>query len=223
MQINRKDIGYTIYSRFEEAFRLWLGEKIQALFGSKWKDYIPKGIFNKIQDGSSCLILDEIEDVALLLDETDMPDLMEIVCFNKKFSQYIPNNHFSIDDFRNKMSTIYYLRCKIAHVKQNFSAFDLDLLMAASAEFITLFDEYGYELKNTIDCIKDSPEKVIIQIPPSFFIMMKDQNFQTLRIYLQVTMIPMADLLEERKIFLKLLSIYLETSIESLQFRVLEE
>jgi hypothetical protein len=52
LQIDRKDIGYTIYSRLEEALRILVRETLLC-FGNDWPSHIPRGILQKIDDKSS--------------------------------------------------------------------------------------------------------------------------------------------------------------------------
>ena len=103
MQITRKDIGYTIYSRLEESIRSWLGQKLLNLFGNDWHSYIPEGVLAKAQESLSLASTNEVDDPVIVLDETDMPDLMEIICYRKAFSNFIPQEVMAAKNFRNEM------------------------------------------------------------------------------------------------------------------------
>ena len=126
MQISRKDVGYAIYSRLEEALRYWIKEKLLALYGPDWPARIPQGIWTKVQENSTSLLPGATEDPLHLLDETDIPDLMEIVCFKNVFTDFVNTGSMDVREFRERMTKLYDVRCKIAHVKLNFSAIDLD-------------------------------------------------------------------------------------------------
>ena len=52
MQVNRKDIGYTIYSRLEESFHNWIEDALLN-FGDQWPAHIPNGVWEKVEDKSS--------------------------------------------------------------------------------------------------------------------------------------------------------------------------
>jgi len=51
MQLDRKDIGYTIYSRLEEALRSWIRD-VLLNFGKDWPARIPSGVWEKAEDRS---------------------------------------------------------------------------------------------------------------------------------------------------------------------------
>ncbi|MDD5242834.1 MAG: NB-ARC domain-containing protein [Syntrophorhabdaceae bacterium] len=170
MQITRKDIGYSIYSRLEESLRFWIKGKLLNLYGSEWYSSIPQGIWDKTKEKLSFVSPKEIDDPLMLLDETDIPDLVEIVGYKKTMSNFIPQALMSVEDFKDKFIKLYDIRNKIAHVKRNFSAIDLDLLIEIADSFISILGIAGKDLRETLNCIKTNPDKIIIRIPPSFFI-----------------------------------------------------
>lgn len=169
MQITRKDIGYTIYSRLEEPLRFWIREKLLNLFGSEWQKQVPDGVWNKVQEKLT-LSPKEVDDPIIILDETDIPDLVEIVCYKKAFLNFVPHGVMTVEEFRSKMNKLYEIRCKIAHVKRNFSAIDLDLLIEIAKSSLPIIGKAGSGLQEALDCIKTNPEKVIIHIPSNFFV-----------------------------------------------------
>src|SRR5258706_8614576 len=122
---NRRDIGYTIISRFEESFRGFLSEGLTIYF-EVFLDGIPSGIVSKAKDRTAKAYFDDAID---LLENTDFPDLKETVCYKNMYKDYFPNIGFSISEFENLMEEIYNLRCKIAHVKGYFTSLDLDKLL----------------------------------------------------------------------------------------------
>ena len=56
MQISRKDVGYAIYSRLEEALRYWIKEKLLALYGPDWHARVPEGIWTKVREKSIAML-----------------------------------------------------------------------------------------------------------------------------------------------------------------------
>jgi len=170
MQITRKDVGYTIYSRLEESLRAWVGAGLLNFFGKDWPSHIPQGIWKKIQDKSPLMSSRETEDPMIFLDETDIPDIMEIACQRSISTRFIPDHVISIDDFRQVLGAIYDIRCKIAHVKRTFSAIDLDLLIESATRLLPLLGSGVSDLKTVHECIRTNPDEVVIQIPPNFFI-----------------------------------------------------
>jgi LuxR family transcriptional regulator, glucitol operon activator len=104
------------------------------------------------------------------LEETDIPDLSEIMCFKNALSIYLPNTNLTQELFQGRMRTIYDIRCKIAHVKKSFTAIDLDLLSEVAGEFVPLLGTHGDELRTTLDCLKTNPSTVILHIPSDFII-----------------------------------------------------
>ena len=131
MEITRRDIGYAIYSRLEESLRRLVHNGLLTLFGRDWKEHIPAGIRDKVSDKLSLSSIDDVDDPMTILEETDLPDLMEIMCFKHTqdcFHDFFPDRTISRERFQEIMAKLYPIRVKIAHVKQAFSAFDLDLL-----------------------------------------------------------------------------------------------
>lgn len=177
MQATRKDIGYTIYSRLEESIRLWIREKLLNLFGNEWHSHIPGGVWDKAQEKSSFMSLEEVDDPVILLDETGIPDLKEIVCYKKAFHSFVPQGLMKAEEFRVKMTKLHETRCKIAHVKRNFSAIDLDLLIDIAGSFLPIIGTSERALQEALDCVKTNPEKLVVQIPPSFFVYEEQPSF----------------------------------------------
>ncbi|MBU1259847.1 MAG: cold shock domain-containing protein [Planctomycetes bacterium] len=167
MNINRKEIGYTIYSRLEESLRNWLREKLMQ-FGLPWTDHIPNGICNKIKERT--YFNDEVDELSDILEETDLPDIVEIVCYKNRYSNYIADNIMNRKDFEKHLSDLYKIRNKIAHVKHSFNAIDLDLLINIADSMIRVLGIHGEDLKILMECIKTNPTKVLLSIPPDFFI-----------------------------------------------------
>ncbi len=153
MQISRKDIGYALYSRLEEALRYWLRDKILNLFGDDWQSHVPTGICSKVEENNSKYSTDQIDDPLNFLVETDIPDLMEIMCYRNAFYQYIPRETMRVEDFRDRMLKLYDLRNRIAHVKLNFTAIDLDLLSEITKLLLPVVGAFGNEVRDALQCV----------------------------------------------------------------------
>ena len=79
MQVSRRDIGYTVYSRLEAAIRLWLRDALLNGYGSEWSTAVPDGVVTKAFERASSLSTGNFEDPLALLDEVDIPDLIDVV------------------------------------------------------------------------------------------------------------------------------------------------
>lgn len=170
MVINRKDVGYTVYSRLEDSLRSWLAERLTTVFGNEWHAQVPEGIGARILEVLQLSSLSQIEDPLTLLEETTLPDLMEIVCFRKQFACFFPRDHFSAEEFRDLFARLYLIRNKIAHVKRTFSAIDLDSLIEGASKISKSLGQHAIELNETLVCLRTNPESVVVSIPPSFYV-----------------------------------------------------
>lgn len=169
MKISRKDIGYTIYSRLEEALRNWIGACLGTM-SERWLDNVPNGIVDKVLDQSSFNSADDIIDPIDLLDETNIPDLVGIICYKKSFAKYVVNGELTQEQFQRHLEDLYCLRNKIAHVKQTFTALDLDRLLEIAEVLLSILGDHGDEVNETVECINKNPESVVIRIPSDFFL-----------------------------------------------------
>jgi hypothetical protein len=117
VEFNRRDVGYTIYSRLEEALRNWLRDRLRALYADRWSDQIPQHVWNKALEhlGDAGSISDPIE----LLDETDIPDIAEIVTYRKAFSDFFSPAQASQEAFRDYLAKLYELRTVVGDVSQD--------------------------------------------------------------------------------------------------------
>lgn len=161
---SRRDIGYTIISRFEESFRAFLSNKIPISFGNNF-DSVPQGVIEKAKVHNSSTDWESIED---LLDDTDFPDLKEIVCFKNNYSFYFPSSGVSKEDFIIMMDELYKLRCKIAHIRRYFSILDLTNLLDNTKNLAKDLDDSGKEFINLMMVLENNPEKVVIPMPKDF-------------------------------------------------------
>jgi LuxR family glucitol operon transcriptional activator len=169
MQITVREVGYTVYARLEETLRAWVRERLLN-FGTEWQSRIPKGVWDKVLDRSSISSFDKIDEPGELLEETDLPDIVEIVCYKNGFATFSSHANITQDIFQKRIQTIYEIRNKIAHIKKSFTTLDLNLLIDIINELMPLIDEHASEVKETIETVKHNPSKVKVAIPASFFI-----------------------------------------------------
>lgn len=168
---NRRDFGYTIISRFEAVFREALVDKLTARY-QDYKEGVPIGIINKINERSNILFW---EDPIEFFDNSDFPDLLEICLYKNHLKDFFPNLAFNKAEFQTTMSTIYSLRCKIAHIKGFFTSFDLDKLIDCCKQLVHHIDIHG-NLINLIIDLERNPEKVAIKVPIDFTIDFFESN-----------------------------------------------
>jgi len=161
---NRRDIGYFVISRFEEAFRSFLSDKLQVFFGN-YLDGIADDIVRRTKDRTEKTDWDNLSD---FLEDIDFPDLKQIVCKKGMFPKYFPNIDVSKDKFQLYMDELYNLRCKIAHIRNYFTSLDLDKLFELTGIIASHFENYSEDFKKTINILKEHPEDVVIPIPPDF-------------------------------------------------------
>jgi tetratricopeptide (TPR) repeat protein/GTPase SAR1 family protein len=164
MNLIRRDVGYTIVSRFEEAFRQFLTDKLPIHF-MNFEKGIPSGIVEKVKKRISQNGSDEADD---FLENTDFSDLPEIICFNGMYNIYFPDVKISQSEFQSLMVDLYELRCKIAHVRQYFTSIDLDKLSEISKLIAPNLGVFGQEFLTFMQELNENPEKVVIPTPVEF-------------------------------------------------------
>jgi predicted restriction endonuclease len=138
VQYTMRDLGYTVYSRYEEALRRWLRDRLVALFDDQWQEQIPSGIQSKILDKLPTTS-QELGSLEEALRCTDLPDLMEVACYRKGFTKFLPEGTFDAEAFRKDVLTIYDYRCRIAHVDPRFTRAELTHLVALSEKHLEFF------------------------------------------------------------------------------------
>ncbi|MEM3094248.1 MAG: NB-ARC domain-containing protein, partial [Nitrososphaera sp.] len=163
-KLSRRDVGYTVVSRFEEAFRLFLSDRLSVFF-AHYFDGIPTGIIEKARNRTAKA---SWEDTVDFLDDTDFPDLKEIACYNDMYKKYFPDTDIKVSEFQSVMEDLYFLRCKIAHVKQYFNALDLDRLIEHCKRIIVMLGGYGDRFNAFLKDLEQEPERIVIPTPIDF-------------------------------------------------------
>ncbi len=167
--INRRDIGYTIISRFEETIRNFITHNIRILFGD-FKEGIPNGIIEKVMSRSQ---QSDFETPLDFLEYTDFPDLKEIILYKGVYKYYFSSYSLSQAEFIQIMDELYNIRCKIAHVRGMFSSIDTDQLFENTRDISHAMEEHGANLLNFLDELENNPEKYTTTIPDNFI----NENF----------------------------------------------
>lgn len=167
---NRRDIGYTIISRFEEAYRNFLINKL-TIKHADFRDGIPSNIVSRINERSENLFFD---DPAYFFQNSDFPDLLEISIYKDNFNDFFTEG-IDKQTLSTSMSQLYSLRCKIAHVKGFFTSIDLDKLIEL-AKIVAVFFNDDKSFINLIKEIEINPEKVAIKVPVDFNIDFLESN-----------------------------------------------
>lgn len=160
----RRELGYTIISRFETTLRSYISNKIELIFND-FKDGIPEGIIEKTNKRST---KNNWETVGEFLENSDFPDLKEIITFKGLFKVYIDDNICSKSDFITMMIELYEIRCKIAHNRGFFTTIDTDDLFEKTRNIINASYDYGDEFLVFLHNLESEPHKYVSSIPESF-------------------------------------------------------
>ena len=187
--VTAKDLGYTLYSRLEEAFRTHLARRLIELFGTAWESQVPQGVFANVQNNSG-----RTRTVGLapsdpwdLLEYTYLNDLQEIVCHKGAYSRFFPDQESTQADFQDLFNQLNGLRCRIAHVRRAFSHEDLEELLSICTKICPLLRDDGLELADVLTAFQTNPIPRAVRVPPSF--MLADSE----PVYLHLTNLPPAD------------------------------
>jgi len=174
MQFDQKDLGYTIYRRLEEALRSWISASLLIHFGEQWSTRLPSGLRIKTEKRLGVGAFGEMGTPDVVLEETDIPDLAEIVCFKGAYQTYVQHSDITQNTFQGWMSKFYELRNMIAHPDTDFTALDFDLLLDVVSKFPSILGDYAEELVSTLNFIKSKPEEVVVAMPNSFRVTTKN-------------------------------------------------
>lgn len=164
MEFSRRDLGYTIISRFEEAFRSAISAHLVAEY-ENFLDGVPSGVVSKASDRSSVLLWSHPDE---LLEQIDFPDLMEIITYNNSFRKYFAGE-IKQDEFQAVFDELYSLRCKIAHVHQAFTIIDMDKLIEDTKLLTPYIGLPGRQFLNFVDELVNNPADLVLKIPNEFF------------------------------------------------------
>ena len=160
-----KDYGYTVISRLEMLLRGEVSKAIMICFSDNWEDEVPQGIQSKFMErsGSESLVNSNIEEV---LDETDFPDIFDLLAYKKNYQKYFPS--LVISELKKLVDRVYPLRCQIAHVKSSFSQMDFELLLELSEEICRILKIKDDDFDNLLQKITEPNQNLVVKTPVSF-------------------------------------------------------
>jgi tetratricopeptide (TPR) repeat protein len=164
VSFTRRDVGYTLISRFEEGLRDFVALRLPFLF-SNYQDGFPTGILTKALDRAGEQRPDNLRD---LLEYTDFPDLKEIVCYKNAFARYFPPDTINTADFSIHMDRLYELRCKIAHIRNYFTSLDLDSLIDSVRLIALHLESPGEDIRDFLMSLEKDPGSVVAALPATF-------------------------------------------------------
>lgn len=162
--LSRRDIGYTIVSRFEELMRAYLATRLDSAYRN-FGDAVPLGVVGKAQERAN---RSDWADTRDFLESVDFPDLSEIACYNDNYSICFPYDRPSKAEFQTLMSDLYNLRCKIAHIRGYFNSFDLDRLVEHSKAIANSLEQQGQEFNEFLEALASNPSEWVIPTPLGF-------------------------------------------------------
>ena len=161
-RLNLRDYGYTIISRFEDILRRYCYNKIISIY-SNINDVIPKGVLKSAF--SKCGKTDDIEEI---LENIEFIQLKEIITFNGHYDIFFDKRKLAMKDFISLMESLYDIRCKIAHIRDNFTSLELTALIDESNKIANHMNRYGEEYIKFVNLLQEKPEELIKRIPINF-------------------------------------------------------
>ncbi len=151
------------------AMRLHIAKCLNS-FPDDWKNHIPSGLLQKAMDRKDITDISIFEAPLMLLEEIDIPDLLDIIFFKKSYEHFFDENVIKRTDFEKLIRDLNELRIKIAHVKRTFSAVDLNYLLEIADRLTGVLDDSANELKLFLDSLSNDSELIVLQVPQGFWI-----------------------------------------------------
>ena len=158
-----RDIGYTVISRFENAFRLFLMDKL--LEQDNYLEFIPHRVL-ELSAGRG----GDREDLLSLLEHMNFSNLSDIVVYRASFAEYFSEGSFSQQEFLELMRRLYDLRNKIAHIREPFTALDVETLVDLSQRVANWLGRDGKEFQQFVNDLKSFPNHFVVKVPSEFII-----------------------------------------------------
>ncbi|HOR03530.1 MAG TPA: NB-ARC domain-containing protein [Candidatus Syntrophosphaera sp.] len=149
---NKRDLAYTLISRFETGFRCFIDETL-CLSMPDFLNYIPQRIVVFARERSGKDTWDSVVD---FLEDINFSDLKKIVLCD--YRSYFNNQLMKQSEFEAIMNELYSLRCKIAHIRQYFTSFDLDKLIDNSTTLAQQMNMYGAEYLSMVEQLKTNTD-----------------------------------------------------------------
>jgi len=160
-------VGYAIWVEIEETLRNWLSEKIIVIYGGKWSDQFPRGIWNKIVTRYNDHVnLQDTSKARDLLEHSDFPDLFDILKYKRQATNFLTNDIIvELDYYKDKL---YHLRNILAHKPYSFNMRHLDDIEECAEWILKFTKSHSMRLKQVLEAVRTNPQNVAIAIPDNF-------------------------------------------------------
>jgi len=164
---NRAMLGYALWIVIEDSLRNWLAKRLIDLFGAKWDEQIPLGIWVKLMERYNQQVkASNFSQVRDLLEYSDFPDVFDIVRFRKRAKEFVKAKE--IEGIEYYTDKLYALRNQIAHKPNSFSLRNLDDLISCSEWVIEVAGTESVYLAVVRNGIEREPELFAREIPNDF-------------------------------------------------------
>ncbi|MBA4074708.1 MAG: hypothetical protein C0508_06660, partial [Cyanobacteria bacterium PR.023] len=167
MRIDRRILGFSLWSSVELATRSYCREALVLQSGSNWVDAFPSDVVaricKQIGDDFSC------DDIELFLSETHFPELTSVLLKTLAFRSTCESLGVKDADFRTIASQLYAQRNRIAHLKSEITLFDLDRLCQHGKEYAPLLGRHGASILDSIELFRERPHTIKVEIPHTFY------------------------------------------------------
>ena len=161
----RRDLCYTIYSRFEESLRSYISKELSNIF-TLYSEGIPLGIIDKTYPNEAKLPETAFE----FLEKTGFPDLKEICTYKKLYRFYFDDKSLSQDEFIRYMDLIYPIRCRVAHSDSLFTSIDIEEILTYTRDIYLNLRDVDDSFIEFLTNLESDPEKYTIKVPANYHI-----------------------------------------------------
>jgi len=169
VQLNRKEVGYSVYSRLEQGLRDWIRDYLLRRTDS-WQDLVPQGVWNKAEERDSRICKANIEDPLEILEESDIPDLRDLICSRSNDPYLLPALGETKKALTDLFDELYDLRCRIAHVKRSFTSLHLDRLRDIATQLAGPLDAHGDDIRSVLKTLETAPASLAVSLPPDILV-----------------------------------------------------
>lgn len=160
-------LGYALWIAVEDSLRNWLAKRLIDLYGAKWDEQIPQGIWVKLMERYNQQVkTSNFSQVRDLLEHSDFPDVFDIVKYRKGAKDFVKAKEIDGLDYYN--DKLYTLRNQIAHKPNSFSVRNLDDLISCSEWTIEVVGTESVYLAEVRSGIELEPELFAREIPSEF-------------------------------------------------------
>lgn len=160
-------LGYALWVAIEDTLRNWLTKRLIDVFGTKWDEQFPTGIWNRLQERYGQPVKSsDFSHIRALLEHSDFPDLFDVVKYRKKVKDF--NSSLELNDIDYYTEKLYTLRNQIAHKPSSFNIRNLDDLISCAEWVIEITGSEAVDLMEVRKGIDTQPEIYGQEIPTDF-------------------------------------------------------